>query len=190
MRHQEKNFFNSLFSYLFKKLDINFFSYNKFFDNGMTFRLSNNNRWTNIYFEEGYYNDVEFYKHHFEKVPVNSEKAFLWVAQPTIKMYSALSKHDIGNGLSIYRKKNNYTEVFCFSPTIKNTEINHLYFNYFSNFKIFINLFDKNKYQFIDELECKKLIKTKINPSLYSYKEEMDYNKFFASLANEGEFLS
>lgn len=181
---QTENNLNKLFFNLFQNMNITFFSYNKFFSDGTNLRLSNNNFWSGLYFKEGYYNDIDFYKYHFEKVPNNSQKAFLWIAQPPIKMYDALARCNIGNGLSIYRKWSNQTEVFCFASTAKNTEINKSYFDKIDNFNIFVNIFKKNALEFMNELVHKKLIKSKVNPCLYPCSNDSKCDTFFNSLLN------
>lgn len=176
---------NYICAHLYNVLEITFFSYNKIFADGTTLRLSNNTEWSKIYFTEEYYNDVGFYKYHFERVPHNSEKAFLWIAQPAISMYCALQKFNIGNGMSIYRKRSNYTEIFCFATSLEKKNVNNIYFNHFDYLKKFSTLFSKEFLNLFAEIDYRKLIKSNIIPSSYFYKNDKETSLLYDSFLRE-----
>lgn len=133
----------------------------KIFNNGNMFRVANNQKWTQKYFEKEYYNDSDLYKIH----KISEEKTqFLYLTgEPQGEHLSSLCKDfDIWNALAIYEKFNTHTDFWFFGTSRRNTQALNFYINNLDLLKKFTLYFKHKLSDDLNKINSDHLIKSNL----------------------------
>ncbi|QDQ40192.1 helix-turn-helix transcriptional regulator [Legionella geestiana] len=141
--------------------EITNFSYLKFCSDGSVINLTTDMRWIDYRFSENIKYRILFEKQ-LEDGVVEKPYMFLWPKEINNKLLGALHAHGIWNGCNIYIPKNNQIEVFSFSSSVDNTNIQNFYINNFNFLNKFIVYFVSNMKSLHEAEERKNRIITDI----------------------------
>jgi DNA-binding CsgD family transcriptional regulator len=139
---------------LFINTEITNFSYLKFCSDGSVINLTTDIRWIDYRFSENIKYRILFEKQ-LEEGVVEKPYMYLWPNVIDNKLLGALHANGIWNGCNIYIPKNNQIEVFSFSSSVNNTNIQNFYINNFNFLNKFIIYF-MNNMNLLHEAEEKK----------------------------------
>jgi len=143
-----------------KNFGISTFTYIRLFENKM-FRISNNTKWSNYYIKNQLY-ELDYQDSCQEYISkMGNNNSLLAICNPKAKVVDCMRNHDVYHGMSIYKKFNNYIEVYNFATSSERSEIINFYLNNSTLFERFITYF-KNKanclrdYNDNNKLICRK----------------------------------
>lgn len=141
---------------LFKSSCIKSFRYFRVFESGHFLNLSTNHLWLSERIENIPDNGESFHK------PLCSASAiqdtfFLWDHNSEDTVMSLFLKHNIANGVSVYKRKNNSVEAWSFGATKEDTQAHNFYINNLHILKNFISYFNEVATDLIDDSENSKL---------------------------------
>ncbi len=128
---------------LFINTEITNFSYLKFCSDGSVINLTTDIRWIDYRFAENIKYRILFEKQ-LEEGIVEKPYMYLWPNEIDNKLLGALRANGIWNGCNIYIPKNNQIEVFSFSSSVNNSNIQNFYINNFNFLNKFIIYFMSN----------------------------------------------
>jgi hypothetical protein len=129
-----------------KKININYFSYAKRYNDATYVYLTNMPSWQKYYFDKRYYLVGEFDDPH-KKYPTGS---FLWAGLSQHEIYNVLrNKFDIAHGITIIKNYQDCCEFFHFGSTIDNYRIVNFYLNNFEILKRFMLYFKDKAWEII-----------------------------------------
>lgn len=142
---------------LLNYFDLTFFSFIRIYPQGSMVRLSNHAPWTHFYFSQELYNDIAFYKSHYEKVLPFEKRAYLWNAQKEERIYQHFQHHGLWNGLSFYIKEADYLESWSIATHVERN-INNLYIEKREMLENFFYYFKHKAFHMIEDCCAKKRI--------------------------------
>lgn len=128
---------------LLKNTEITNFSYLKFCSDGSVINLTTDIRWIDYRFSENIKYRILFEKQ-LEEGVVEKPYMYLWPNEIDNKLLGALHANGIWNGCNIYIPKNNQIEVFSFSSSVNNSNIQNFYINNLNFLNKFIIYFMNN----------------------------------------------
>lgn len=167
---------------LFQHFGMTHFGHIKIFNNGSMLRVANNQKWTQRYFENEFYNDGSLYNIH----TLSEEKAhfLLLTGEPEGDHLTSLcTEFDIWNALAIYEKFEGYSDFWFFGTSRQNTEAINFYMNKMNILNKFILYFKDKLYDDLNDLDADKLIYSKIQ-ILEETNAEREKIKHFFDLLN------
>ena len=147
--------FTSICNPLFK-INITTFAYFKFFNNERYLYLCNNLKWvehcllhvqdneTSLGRQIGHAKKDDFY-------------CYLWPTIASDELLKALHGHDIWHGLSIFKKSDDYVELWGFATSRNNDFMSDFYMQNIELLKSFVMLFNQKAVSFTDHLDQSKL---------------------------------
>src|SRR5262249_46046859 len=116
------------------------FSYHRFFYNGHHLSLCNRVDWMKHYLFN-MQDDGEVFPSEIKKIPKDKLSFFNWPTQQQDKILAALHAHDMWNGFSVYRRGEDFVEIWSFSSDINSEMIKNFYINQLDDIKLFIKTF-------------------------------------------------
>lgn len=106
---------------------ITYFNHIRIFRDGSRYSLSNNAAWLNHFFENQYYRIGNFSN---KFLNISEIKYLLWIACPDDKVLEVAKLYfNIANGITIYKNKTDYIDLYLFASTRENHGINNFYIN-------------------------------------------------------------
>lgn len=167
-------------NWFLKKNNLNYFLYDRTYDNGYRFSLCNRSDWTNHYYQYDYQNVGKFERHS----SCYKNCFVLWDqwnqnCDSHLVMKVSTDSFNISHGLTLVKCGTNYFDTFNFATTKDNYSANEFYL---SN----INLFENFSLYFLDQ--AKSLIK-KADSDLYfvEYDDIDFYSEYSDTLLNAGK---
>lgn len=128
----------SLFS--FQKFGITHFGNIRFFKNNTAHRIANNISWTNIFFENKFYNAIDL--DYFQNLTMNHSYYRVLFGEPLTKHDKALYEFGLWNFLLIYKKSPAHLDYWFFSGKPNDCKVIDFYLNNLQNLNDFISLFE------------------------------------------------
>lgn len=167
-------------SWFLKKNNLNYFLYDRTYDDGHRFTLCNHSDWTNHYYQYDYQNIGKFERH--SSCYQNCFVLWDWWTKDSHShkiMKISADSFDICHGLTLVKCGSNYFDTFNFATNKNNFFINEFYL---SN----IDLFENFSLYFLEQ--SKSLIR-KANKDLYfvEYKNIDFYSEHPDTLLNTGK---
>ncbi len=146
---------NEVVSKLSRPLLVNFgidtFSYIKIFNNKLLY-ISNDMLLVEFYIKNKLYNST-YYQTHISKI--GNQKKYLVLWNDLGSVFSSKSNISIKNGVSIYKKYNNYVEMWDFLSNNKDQAMHETYINNIPYFERFIIYFKNRANGILDTLNSK-----------------------------------
>jgi DNA-binding CsgD family transcriptional regulator len=168
-----------------KHLNIHTLAYFRIFDNGRYLYLCNNLDWVRYCLQNVHDNDSTTLGQELSHVPHTGFHYFLWPTNPQDYLLSALHEHNIWNGLSVFRRRNDSIELWGFGTDRNNTEISNFYVQHTDLLKHFIESFGASGKDLINPTKDAKLAayKNLIDqaPVYLDTKSAFDVDRFIAS---------
>lgn len=164
-----------------KKLRISGFIYMRRYPDGRFIDLSNQINWTSFflekYLEQQY--PVEMIANHM----LADRGSLLWCTEPENLVWKeGVDLFGLGNGISIYKKREHYCEIFCFYGQATDSSLNIVFARYYILLEKFLKYFIENMGSDIQIAYEKHDVL--LTPNAY-----LNINKEPASNINELEFL-
>lgn len=108
-------------------LSIRWFEYNRLYKDGNRFYISNNKKWFEYFIKNNFQDDVEYNQILWGGM---KRKYTLWVGLQENKVLSGYFRNNMWNGLNYtFKKEENYLDLFSFSSTIEEKQVNNIYIN-------------------------------------------------------------
>lgn len=150
-------FLSEICSPFIKNFPIRTFGYRRFFNDGRYLALSNNAKWQEYYFSNIHTPNTSFEKA-IRGAQVNRFTYFLWPQKSQEPIFQALYAHNIWQGISIYRKKEESVECYAFAST-RDMVLSNDFFNTdtLEILKKFIEYFSVKAHPFIYDCSPKAL---------------------------------
>lgn len=112
---------------LMDTLSIRWFEYNRLYKDGNRFYISNNKKWFEYFIKNNFQDDVEYNQVLWGGM---KRKYTLWVGLQENKVLSGYFRNNMWNGLNYtFKKEENYLDLFSFSSTIEEKQVNNIYIN-------------------------------------------------------------
>lgn len=167
---------------LFSNTQITNFSYLKFCSDASVINLSTDIRWIDYRFSENIKYQILFEKQ-LEDGVVEKPYMYLWPNEINNKLLGALHAYGIWNGCNIYIPRSNQIEVFSFSSSVNNFNMQNFYINNFGFLNKFIIYFTSNMNSLHEVNDKKNRIITDIQfPSMRTCEtinQNMEHKKLF-----------
>lgn len=183
-------------------LGVKMFIYSRIFNGGERIYISSNGRWVEHYITHEFQDEIDHWSHY---IPDDGIKYAFWSEFKEDRVFNAVNKYGMGNGVSIYEKHEDYVDFFDFAFDKDNTQAINFYLNnmhlflkfveYFKE-KIFLILnFDDKKnmlipknFIFFDKIPREKNLEARV-PGIFSKKVlekfENPYRKHTSILSNK-----
>jgi DNA-binding CsgD family transcriptional regulator len=191
-------FMDTLCEPLLKNFGITHCGYIRILEDGKMLRIANNELWTRIYFQHGFYNDMDVYD--MTDLPLNEQRFILLTGVPKNNHCKLIcSDFDIWNFLLVYEKFPTYGEFWFFGTKRDNTQILDFYINNLYVFQHFILYFKNKACHLLDVSDPSRLITTTLRPFKEGFKEreviqnfvnEITYKRLYLNGQYSGKFLS
>ena len=139
---------------LLTNTEITDFSYLKFCSDGSVVNLTTDIRWIIYRFSENIKYQILFEKQLNNRL-IDKPYMYLWPNTIENKLLGALHANGIWNGCNIYITKKDQIEVFSFSSSVNNSNIQNFYINNFNLLNKFIIYFMSNM-KYLHKIEEKK----------------------------------
>lgn len=180
-----------------KARQLKHFSYVRIYDNGSVLCLTTQPDMALDYYQMGFYRSVEYgRKHHFV-----SSSYLLWASMT--EGDNDLATHyrevyQIANGLNILKRREGYSEQFCFAASPENTFVNNDYLANMTEFQNFCYYFTEQARPLLKKLENRRIIMpSDFTPSDKIINSSMDSaalplfieNPMFKKLYYQGDYL-
>ena len=133
--------YSDICSPLQKYFDINVFGYMKVFDNGEYLSLTNDLKWQEFAFNNIVENSKVF-QSAANQVEENNYTKFIWPNKLLDSTFEALYSFNIWNGLTAFKRKENYVESWAFTSNRNNSKIQEFFIQEFATLEYFINYFN------------------------------------------------
>lgn len=119
-------------------LGVAMFTYSRIFNGGERIYISSNGKWVEHYITHEFQDEVNHLPHY---IPNDSIKYTFWSEFKDDRVFSAVNKYGMTNGVSIYEKQEEYVDFFDFAFEKDNTQHINFYLNNTYLFKKFIEYF-------------------------------------------------
>lgn len=173
---------------LFMSFNLTNFGYVKIYNNGEMLRLSTDENWTKKYFENLFYNDINFYD--LQNIHENDSQVHVIYKEPKTKHFKALYENNIWNIFIKYERFKDFCNVWFFAADKENESILDFYINHQNVLKHFMLYFRDNFSELIKNPPAHSLIKTHVPLSHQTEKEERRLYDFFSKTEIKKYYLA
>lgn len=150
---------------------VSLLSYIRIFNDGTFLRLSGDATWSQIYFENAFYNDGSLYE--TGHIQPNQSHYKIITGIPYTAHSRALCEYGLWHALVIYKKKKDYCDAWFFCTSSENDGITELYLNKIDRFKEFAVYFSNKAYNIIHENDPSKRIHTDLSCAMCPMKQNL-----------------
>jgi len=143
---------------LLENLNIHYFEYTKLYKSGKRFYITNNQNWLEYFIKNNLQDNME---QNNILWGTNANRYTLWTGLNSNQVLSAYYKHDMWNGIFTHHNSTEDSrDLFAFSSTVQNKNINNLYINNLDIINKIILIFQRDIYNKLPLENHKYLINT------------------------------
>lgn len=160
---------------LLNQFNITWFGYVRLFPDGSRFIINNKKGWLREYLRNDLQNDCQ----QTMNLDINHQASgktiyySLWSCLKNTKVFDFFYEDNIYNGLYVYRKRKEGSEVFSFATSRNNVSANDFYMNNIEFLNCFIYLFKDKFSSIINNINQNTIISTAASPNHYKIEKPL-----------------
>lgn len=131
------------------------FTYSRIFNGGERIYISSNGQWVEHYITHEFQDEIDHWPHY---VPLDGIKYTFWSEFKDDKVFNAVNKYGMGNGISIYENHEEYVDFFDFAFDKDNTQAINFTLNNIHLFQKFVEYFKEKIFLILDFKDKKNIL--------------------------------